>query len=144
MLKREMAHEKSIALVNFVNSHPNWFQSVDRRILVQTKFGFPIWCDRWDVIGQTIIATGQWEELVSRTILACLKPGDVGIDIGANMGYDTMLMSTAVGENGSVLAFEPDLQNLVALLQNIRHLEHDNVIVQSLALSDESGLAPIT
>jgi FkbM family methyltransferase len=144
MFEGGLAREKCIALVNFVNSRPNWFQSVDRKILVQTKFGFPIWCDRWDVIGQTIIATGQWEGLLSRTILACLKLGDVAIDIGANMGYDTMLMSTAVGKNGTVLAFEPDLNNLDALLKNIKLLRDNNVIVQSLALSDEPGLVRIS
>lgn len=140
LLKLGLSNDKNMDLVTFANSHPNWFQSVNRKILTKTNFGFSIWCDRWDVIGQTIIATGQWEGLLSRTILASLKPGDFAIDIGANMGYDTMLMASAVGANGTVLAFEPDLQNLAALLQNLKQIECNNVIVQSLALTDEQGL----
>lgn len=129
--------------LQFVNSHPSWFDSVPRRLKVETRFGFPIWCDRWDVIGQTIIGTGQWEGLLSKTILACLKAGDVALDIGANMGYDGMLMSQAVGPHGRVLAFEPDLGNLDILLQNLALLEHRNVVVHSLALSDAAGLVEI-
>lgn len=144
MLKGSISDVQKTAIISFVNNRPNWFADVDRKILVHTKFGFPIWCDRWDVIGQTIMSTGQWEGLLSRTILACLQPGDVAIDIGANMGYDTMLMSKAVGADGIVMAFEPDRINLAALLENIKFLEHDNVIVQSIAVSDEAGVVRIS
>jgi FkbM family methyltransferase len=95
------------------------------------------------VIGQTIIQTGQWEGLLSRTILACLKPGDLALDVGANMGYDSMLMSKGVGASGRVLAFEPDLGNIELLLRNLALLDHRNVAVQSLALSDAAGMAEI-
>jgi FkbM family methyltransferase len=144
MLKGGIPDGQKTAIVSFVNNRPNWFGGVDRKILVRTKFGFPIWCDRWDVIGQTILATGQWEGLLSRTILACLEPGDVAIDIGANMGYDTMLMSKAVGADGIVMAFEPDRINLGALLENLKLLDHDNVVVQSMAVSDAPGLVRIS
>ena len=143
MLKRKMVREKNIALVNFVNSHPNWFSAVDDHVLTQTDFGFSIYCNRRSGIGQTLIAEGQWEGLLSRTILACLKAGDVAIDVGANIGYDTLLMSTAVGHNGLVLAFEPVAQHLALLMRNTHATAHDNVIVQSLALSDESGVTRI-
>jgi protein-L-isoaspartate O-methyltransferase len=125
---------RAAKLISLVNRYPQWFSAVDRRFLTQTSFGFAIWCDRWDVIGQTIIAKGQWEGLLSRTILALLRPADIAIDIGAKIGYDTMLMSKAVGREGKVLAFEPDLDNLALLLQNLCQLEHSNVLVQSSEL----------
>lgn len=129
--------------LQFVNERPAWFREVPRRLKVETRFGFPIWCDRWDVIGQAIIQTGQWEGLLSRSIQACLEPGDLAIDIGANIGYDTMLMSQAVGAKGQVLAFEPDLGNLESLLRNLSLAEHRNVAVSSLALSDAMAVAEI-
>lgn len=144
LLRRNISREKKIALINLANNRPNWLHHVDQKILTNTNFGFQIWCDRWDVIGQTIIATGQWEGLLSRTIMAALKHGDVAIDIGANIGYDTMIMSQAVGPTGSVLAFEPDLQNLTELIKNIANLDYNNVTVQSLALSDEIGMGKIS
>lgn len=42
-----------------------------------------------------------------RTLLALLRDGDVAIDIGANEGYFTLLMSDVVGRTGRVHAFEP-------------------------------------
>lgn len=143
LIRNSAPSSRAASLVELVNSYPKWFAAVDRRVLTTTRFGFSIWCDRWDVIGKAIIKNGQWEGLLSRTILASLKPGDVAIDIGANIGYDTMLMSTAVGRNGCVVAFEPDLKNLSLLLENLCQIPETNVIVQSLGLSDEGGISRI-
>jgi hypothetical protein len=40
---------------------------------------------------------------------ACLKPGDVAVDVGANIGFFTALFGTLVGPAGRVFAFEPEL-----------------------------------
>src|SRR5205085_1712242 len=109
---------------------------VDDEVLVPTDFGFSIYCSRRSGIGQTLITEGRWEGLLSRTILACLRPGDFAIDVGANIGYDTLLMSSAVGPDGLVLAFEPEPCNLALLLKNVARAPYPNIVVQSLALSD--------
>lgn len=142
-LSSTRSREVKSKLVQFSCRHPNWLQGVHRHVLADTNFGFPIWCDRWDVIGQTILSRGEWESLLSRTILACLKPGDLAIDVGANMGYDTMLMSSAVGPKGTVLAIEPDHQNLALLLRNLRLLDYQNVVIHSSGLGDEQSFASI-
>jgi FkbM family methyltransferase len=72
-----------------------------------------------------------------------LKEGDIAIDVGANIGYDSMLMSMAVGASGKVLAFEPDTQNLERLLENLRQLPVSNVIVQSVGAGDRLEFAGI-
>jgi len=123
--------------------YPNWLASVRRNFLVPTRYGFSIWCDRAEHIGQHLIRDGQWEGLLSRTILACLEPGQVCIDIGANIGYDSMLMSRAVGTSGRVLAFEPDLKNLRSLLINLDLLPESNVITFGVALGDDWSSANI-
>ena len=130
-------------LVQFSCKHPNWLHAVDSQLLATTNFGFSIWCDRWDIIGQTIIARGEWESLLSRTIIASLKPGNLAVDVGANMGYDTMLMARAVGPTGTVIAIEPDQKNLALLLKNLNLLEHPNVAVHSAGLGDEQVVARI-
>lgn len=126
------------------NDHPNFFDQVNAEVLVPTKFGFSIYCDRRDVIGLSIIKDGQWEPLVSDTICAILKPGDVAIDIGANMGYDALLMSHLVGDTGMVIAFEPDLDNLSRFLRSVLVNRRTNIVVQSIALSDDVGKAIIS
>lgn len=137
-LSKQLTRSKLKSVLDFTNRHPNWFEKVDRKFLIRTNFGFDIWCDRWDVIGQTIIETGQWEGLLSRTIQAILRPGDTAVDIGANIGYDSMIMSLTVGATGTVIAFEPDHGNLAALLKNLKNLPHQNVIPISLALSQKT------
>ncbi len=131
-------------LSEIVDAYPAWLALVDRSILVPTPFGFSIWCDRSEHIGRSLVKTGQWEGLLSRTILACLGPGCVAIDIGSNIGYDTMLMSTAVGADGTVLSVEPDHRNLEYLLRNLHQLRHANVVVLSAGVGDCLGLANIT
>lgn len=44
-----------------------------------------------------------------------IKEGDIVIDVGANIGYFTLLFSKLVGENGKVFAFEPESKNFELL-----------------------------
>ena len=143
IIKKAAPSVRAGQYVDFINSYPNWFESIDRRFLIKTHFDFSIWCDRFDVIGQAIIRNGQWEGLLSRTIAATLHPGDIAIDVGANIGYDTMLMSKAVGAKGNVVAFEPDFENLGRLLENLRQLPYANVLVLSVGVGDETCIARI-
>ena len=125
--------------VKYIDDYPNWLGRADREFLVKTTHGFDIYCDRADYIGRTLIDTGEWEPLVSRSIRACLRAGDLAIDVGANIGYDSLLMSDAVGTEGQVLAFEPNVDNLARLLRNIQANRRTNICVQSIALSDGQG-----
>lgn len=68
------------------------------------------------------------------------KPGDTFLDVGANVGYFTLLASRAVGPGGSVHAFEPSpllCQRLVADLR--RNPFATNVTVHQVAVSDHRG-----
>ena len=57
-----------------------------------------------------------------------IKPGMRVLDLGANIGFYTVLFSKLVGENGKVFAFEPDPKNFKYLEGNIKTLH--NVIVE--------------
>ncbi|WP_406699026.1 FkbM family methyltransferase [Singulisphaera sp. Ch08] len=48
-----------------------------------------------------------------------LRPGDVGYDVGANIGYISLYMMSLVGEQGRLYAFEPDPSNLIYLRENL-------------------------
>ncbi|PIS06083.1 MAG: hypothetical protein COT80_02605 [Candidatus Buchananbacteria bacterium CG10_big_fil_rev_8_21_14_0_10_33_19] len=66
-----------------------------------------------------------------------IKPGMVVVDVGANIGYYTRLLSRLVGEEGTVYAFEADVENFSILQKNTRHLK--NVYVYNTAVSDKVG-----
>ena len=56
-----------------------------------------------------------------------LRPGDVCIDGGANLGYHTLFMSHLVGPTGLVLSFEPDPTHFATLEANIKLNNRENV-----------------
>lgn len=55
-----------------------------------------------------LLLDGFWEMGTTEAIVECLRPGMVAVDVGANVGYFTMLMADLVGPQGRVLAFEPN------------------------------------
>ena len=62
---------------------------------------------------------GTWEPEVFRAVTATVKPGMTVIDIGAHIGYYTLLFSKYVGPNGYVFSFEPLPGNYALLQKNI-------------------------
>lgn len=65
-----------------------------------------------------------------------IKPGNVVLDIGANLGLHTAMLSRWVGEHGQVIAFEPNPELLPSLRQTIAHM--NNVSLYPCALSNET------
>jgi FkbM family methyltransferase len=75
---------------------------------------------------------------ISRSLIhEMLRPGEVGVDVGANRGVYTYIMSTRVGHEGRVHAMEPFPGNC-ARLQTIAR-RRGNITVHKLAVSDHSG-----
>lgn len=64
-----------------------------------------------------------------------IKPGDAVLDIGANIGFYTEIMSGLVGKNGIVHAFEPDATNFRHLQDRTKHLS--NTRINSKAVADK-------
>ena len=62
---------------------------------------------------------GSWEAYESELFCKILSPGDCVIDVGANIGYYSVLAAAAVGDKGRVYAFEPDPTNFALLESNI-------------------------
>lgn len=76
----------------------------------------------------------------TKKIAEVLQRGACFIDIGANVGYYTILASRIVGTQGSVIAFEPVLRNLAYLHQHIVINRVQNVRVLTMACSDNFSL----
>lgn len=75
--------------------------------------------------------------LFARTI----KPNDVIFDIGANVGFYTLLSSLLAGPGGKVFAFEPSPRNQTLLARHIKINRLDNVTVFPVAVADHEGEA---
>lgn len=68
-----------------------------------------------------------------------LRPADTVLDVGAHVGYYTLLSSAIVGADGLVWAFEPSARNTAFLRDHIRISRCDNVRVTQAAVSDAAG-----
>lgn len=78
----------------------------------------------------------------TRLFLECLRPGMCVVDVGAHLGYYTLLASKLVGSSGRVYAFEPDPMHFPYLVRNIEDNGCDNVRAEQLAVSDSTGQSP--
>ncbi len=72
-----------------------------------------------------------------QVIRSQIGPGQVVLDIGANIGFYTDIISDIVGPNGKVHAFEPDILNY-SHLKNI-YGKKNNVFLQQKAVSESTG-----
>lgn len=88
---------------------------------------------------QAYIVKEGWEPETTRLFKRLAKADDVIVDIGANIGYYTLLSSKIVGSNGKVYAFEPDPLNYKVLTENIKLNELTNVVFEQKAVSDKNG-----
>ena len=61
------------------------------------------------------------------------------MDIGANIGYYTLIFARLVGETGRVFAFEPDPANFALLKKNIETNGYHNVVLEQKAVSSTTG-----
>ena len=68
-----------------------------------------------------------------------LKPGMVVLDIGANIGYYSLIAARIVGPNGKIYAFEPEPRNYELLVKNISLNGYTNVIPVQRAASNRYG-----
>jgi FkbM family methyltransferase len=85
-------------------------------------WGLPIHVDATDDIGRAIWQLGLYDIAVSETLWRLLAPGDLALDIGANIGYMTGLMARRAGPSGRVLSCEPHPEVFRRLTDNVRRL----------------------
>ena len=94
-----------------------------------------------DMIGRVIAISGEWEPNVTAAFKRVLSPGDVCLDIGAHVGYYTLLASRLVGPEGHVYAFEPSPESYPRLRANVDLNGLRNVTTAQLAVGEEQGRA---
>jgi FkbM family methyltransferase len=84
---------------------------------------------------------GTYEKQKQQLFPSLARPGDVVFDVGANVGFYSLLAATCVGPDGRVFAFEPLPANLVYLRQHLALNEVHNVEVVPAAVGRVSGRA---
>jgi FkbM family methyltransferase len=111
-----------------------------RREFVEIE-GHKIFLDPNDALDLSI--NPGYEPELTGLIQRQTKPGNVAVDIGANIGYYTLILARCVGPQGRVFAFEPDPVNFALLKKNVETNGYANVVLVNKALSDKAASAKL-
>jgi FkbM family methyltransferase len=123
---------------NFVNPRLAWR---DYSFTSRTNYGAVVSGTTFDTIQSHIYYFGIWEPHVEAVIRQTLHPGDTFLDIGANIGYFTMLAARLVGSTGRVVSFEASATTLSKLRNNVqRNGMSDQVRLVHAAIADREGV----
>lgn len=87
------------------------------------------------------VLLGTYEPEQTALFVRHVGPGGTFLDVGAHVGFYTLLGSRQVGPGGSVWAFEPDPTNARFLREHVRLNNADNVHVEQAAVAGEEGSA---
>ncbi|MFJ7997122.1 FkbM family methyltransferase [Streptomyces sp. NPDC096310] len=107
-----------------------------RQRVVRTRFGARFAVDTQDFIQRYLYLFGVWEPHITRWLQGRLRPGDTFVDIGANIGYYSVLASGLVGSAGRVVAVEASPAFHQRVVQHVRLNDCRNVRAVNAAVSD--------
>jgi FkbM family methyltransferase len=91
-------------------------------------------------IGGSIIREHEYEPFLTRLFGELLRPGMQVLDVGANMGYFSLLAASLVGESGRVYSWEPSPSNVKMLLASHLANGFKNIEIVQAAAGRRSGL----
>jgi FkbM family methyltransferase len=92
-----------------------------------------------EFVGRSLHLYGEFSEGEGDAFRQLIAPGQVVLDVGANIGAHTLCFAKLVGPEGAVLAFEPQRIVYQMLCGNIALNALTNVFANHLALGREAG-----
>lgn len=94
---------------------------------VKTFWGGMMEVDIRETVSAEIFAHGAYEPELSAFFLRHLKPGQTFVDVGAHIGYFSLLASFMVGEKGRVASIEPCERTSWRLIRNLMAFKQSKV-----------------
>ncbi len=92
-------------------------------------------------VSRPMMQDNAWEPHVTAVFRRFIQPGDHVVDIGANVGYFTMLAALLVGTTGHVTAIEPNSENCRLILASADRNNFRNIDLMPVALDQTRGWA---
>jgi len=109
------------------------------RIEARTRFGARLEGSFPDVVHSFVYFFGIWEPAVTRLFQQALRPGDIMVDVGANVGLHSLLASRLVGPSGRVHSVEASPWIFARLMRNIATNGATNIRAYNLAATAQAG-----
>jgi FkbM family methyltransferase len=128
---------KSLLWRSVIAPHFGWRS---RDFQVATRFGSRVRGNTQDFIQRHVYYFGLWEPNLTDFLARRLRPGDVFIDVGANIGYFSLQAARLVGSTGAVVAIEASPSIHDKLRANLALNATRNVRTVNLAVSDRASM----
>ena len=109
--------------------------------LTRQKNGLLLYVDPLDeTMSAHLIGYGYWEPNVYAVVTSLISPGDVVVEVGANVGYYTVAMGLMVGAEGRIHTFEANAR-LAGMVQRSSYINglNDRVTVHPKAVMETPG-----
>ncbi len=102
--------------------------------------GVSIALDSADIsVSEPMIRDRTYEPHITNVLRQLLRPGMTFVDIGANVGYYSLLGASFVGPGGRVIGIEPNSENCRLILRSLELNQCSNVAILPVALAEETG-----
>ncbi|MEU7291743.1 FkbM family methyltransferase [Streptomyces exfoliatus] len=124
---------KGLLASRYLNPH---LREHPRQRVSATRFGAMVAVDTQDLIQRYLYLFGVWEPYMTGWLRQRLRPGDTYVDVGANIGYYSLLAGQLVGAEGQVVAIEASPMFHQRLLRNVALNDYRNVRAINGAVSD--------
>jgi FkbM family methyltransferase len=113
---------------------------LDRRRIVTTDFGLRVYVDPLNFLGLDVLRTGTYEPETVEIFRSEIQRGDVVIDVGANEGVFTALAGVLTGNEGLVVAVEPQsrLRDLLEINLCLNDVKNYRAFQYALGSADGS------
>ncbi|VBB16292.1 tRNA(1-methyladenosine) methyltransferase and related methyltransferases,methyltransferase, FkbM family [Burkholderia stabilis] len=100
------------------------------------RYGTMLFNSNDEFVGRSLLLYGEWSEPESALFAQMIREGDTVVEAGANIGSHTVMLSKAVGDSGTVYAFEPQRHTFQLLSANLALNERLNVRASQYAVGD--------
>lgn len=107
--------------------------------LIRGRHGYVLYNRNDTVVGRLIESFGEYFESEVNVFRRVLAPGDLALDVGANIGVHTLALARIVGPTGFVMGFEPQRIVFQTLCANMALNSLDNVHCVNAGVSDMPG-----
>ena len=116
------------------------FRSLPQVKVARTRPGLRFHAEPDDLLQAYLYLFGVWEPNITAYVARTLRPGDTFVDVGANVGYFTLLASRLLGGAGHVVAIEASPEFTGALAANAKLNRCTNLRTVNVAAADRPAL----
>jgi FkbM family methyltransferase len=142
-LKEQKGNLESLSASLDQQLHKKGLDPIGTWVIAEVSTGVRMWLDLGDLFISRYCLQGGFEADETRFVQNFLEADFCFIDVGANIGWFTLLAARLVGEKGRVIAFEPRPDLFARLAMSATENSFNQIEAHQVALGQETGKMPI-